>query len=247
MNPIKCVIIEDEKNGQQTLVELLKIVAPQIQILGITEDVNASLQLIQTTSPDLVFLDIQLGQESGFDLLKQLETIDFQVIFTTALSNFALRAFQANAVDYLLKPIAPEELQNAIQKAQKIIHADAFQQRFSNLMQTMEQKKIERIVLPSQADGLTILDFNDLLFVEGSGTYATFHTHQNEKIVAAKNLGHFAAILPPNLFFRTHQSYLVKLSAIRKVKPAEGIVELFSGQQIPLSRRRKDLLIAALQ
>lgn len=246
MNTLNAVIVEDEVNGQEALVALLELYCPTVKVVGIAGAVDEGVELIRLQKPDLVFLDIILGQENGFDLLVSLQPVNFQIIFTTSLDNYALKAFKANAVDYLMKPIEPHELVKAVEKARKLIGNDEFQDKFASMMNAFQEQQLERITIPSKTDGISIVEIQKIIYVNGSGAYSTFFLEDGQKILASNNLGYFVDLLPEKDFFRTHQSFLVNLKSISRVIPADGVVELINGVQIPLARSRRDGLLDRL-
>lgn len=158
MNQHKVIIIEDEKNGQKALLSLLGVFCPQLKVVGMAENITNALELIGVYQSDLVFLDIMLGEENGFDLLEQLEEIDFQIIFTTSSDSHALNAFEANAIGYLMKPIEPAKLGKAVEKAQIQIGTETMQERYTYLLNSLNSPKIERLSIPSKKDGIAILE-----------------------------------------------------------------------------------------
>lgn len=240
MSTLKAIIIEDEINGQQALKSLLEMYCPEVRVVGIAGSVDIGVELIREKAPDVIFLDIILGQESGFDLLEALQPINFQIIFTTSLDSYALQAFKVNAVDYLMKPIEPGELVKSVDKAHKLTSADQFNEKFTNILNTFQNQALERISIPSRTDGISIIEVKKIMYINGSGPYSTFFLENGKKIVASNNLGHYAEMLSEKDFFRTHQSYLVNIKFVSKVMPADGLVELTGGQQLPVARSRRD-------
>ena len=243
---LNAIIIEDEKNGQEALVSLLEMYCPQVKITGIADGVKTGVQLILTNKPDLVFLDIILGKENGFDLLEKLQPIFFQIIFTTSSDGYALKAFKANAIDYLMKPVEPNRLVKAVDKVQKMKGTEVMQERFTHLLNSLQNQRIERISIASRKDGIAIIELNKIIYIQGSGTYSTFHLDDDPNIMASNNLGYFHTLLPENLFYRVHQSYLVNIKYIKRVLPREGVLELSNGTQIPVAKGRRDGLLDAL-
>lgn len=243
MDNISAIIIDDEKHARESLSALLKLYCPTVNLMGSASNIAEGNRIINKINPDVVFLDIEIGKNSGFDLLEDLIPFKFQLIFVTGHSEFALKAFQVNAVDYLLKPIEPGNLIKAVEKAKKMMGTAIFKNQFTNLLQSFKSEKIERISIPSRTDGISILEVQKIIFIEGSGPYSTFFSSDGQKIMASKNLGHFQSLLPEKDFYRTHQSYLVNINFISRVIPQDGLVELSTGAQIPVAKGRKDELI----
>ena len=134
----------------------------------------------------------------------------------------------------------------AVEKANKLIGPDMFQNKWAELFHTIKTKKTERISIPSRNEGISILELNEILYVEGEGAYSVFHTKDGRKTMASKNIGHYVSIFPENGFYRSHQSYLINIKQVRRVMPNDGIVELSNGKQVPLSRSRKNGLMERL-
>lgn len=243
---IKAIIVEDEINGQEALVALLEMYCPHVKIIGIAANIKSAYELISTQRPDLVFLDIILDQEISFDLLKLLEPIQFQIIFTTSSNGHALKAFKAHAVDYLMKPIDPEGLVKAVEKTGKLINTDPIQSEFIELLQSIKDQKIKRITIPTRNEGVNVVEVENIIYIKGSGAYSTFYLSDRPKIIASNNLGYYQSILPKTTFNRVHQSYLVNIKQIKRVMLSEGLIELLSGDEIPISRSRRDGLIDQL-
>lgn len=246
MTPLKAIIIDDEKHAREALTSLLSMYCPQVVILAEGDSVKTGLQSIRQLQPEVVFLDIAIGEETGFDLVKQLQPIDFQLIFTTAFNEYALHAFRANAIDYLLKPINPKELIVAVNKAQKSKNTQQLDHQFQQLFQTINPRKKEKIAV-STMDGITYLEIDQVIHIIGNGNYSTFHLSDGEKIMASKNLKHFEVILPKEFFFRSHQSHLVNLHFIKKIQKSDGLIHLSNNAQIPITRHKRDLLIQKMK
>lgn len=246
MESLKSIIVEDEKNGQEALVALLEMYCPQVEVVGIAACITSAYELIKMHNPDLVFLDIILDKENSFDLLKLLDPIQFQIIFTTSSAGYALKAFNAHAVDYLMKPISPSGLVVAIKKAQSLINAAPLRAQVTDLLETIANQEIKRITIPTRHDGVNVVGIEDIIYIKGSGSYSTFHLTDRDKITTSNNLGFYQSFLPSNTFNRSHQSYLVNIKHIKRVMPREGIIELLSGDEIPLSRNQRDGLMEQL-
>lgn len=246
MKAVNAIIIDDEKHARQSLAGLLELYCPEVGILGEAENVSHAKALIEALRPDIVFLDINIGEESGFDLLEQLKEVHFKLIFTTAYSEFAIQAFRVNALDYLLKPIEPDLLQAAIEKAKEASGTNAMQSQLNHLVESLRTQSLRRLAIPS-SDGITFLEIAKVIHVGGSGNYATFHLEDGEQVIASKNLGHFESLLGDGQFFRCHQSHIVNLDYIKRIITRDGnSIELKNGLQAPISIKRKEGLIAAM-
>lgn len=248
MKAVNAIIIDDETHARQSLASLLEMYCPEdVQILGEADNVSDAKTIIETLKPGIVFLDINIGEESGFDLLKQLGDVDFQLIFTTAHSEFAIRAFRVNALDYLLKPIEPDLLQAAVKKAREAQGTNVIDGQLNHLVESLRTQSLRRLAIPS-SDGITFLEIPKIIHIGGSGNYSTFHLDDGEKVVASKNLGHFESLLGDEQFFRCHQSHIVNLDYMKRIITRDGnSIELKNGLQAPISLKRKEALMAVVQ
>ena len=243
----RAIIIDDEQHARQALATLLEIYCPQVQIAGEANTIDKGIALILQWAPDVVFLDIQIGEENGFQLLDQLKQTDFQLIFTTAHSAFAVRAFRYHAVDYLLKPIQPSQLIAAVGKAGQSNRTEKLEQQLGELLHTLQSGRQEKIVVPT-LEGLHYISIGNIVRVAGSANYSTFHLDNGEKIMASKNLKNYEEILPEDTFFRAHQSHLVNIRFIKKIRTLEGnAIEMEDNSSVPLAKARKGELMERLQ
>ncbi|HFS67933.1 MAG TPA: response regulator transcription factor, partial [Flavobacteriia bacterium] len=199
---IKTLIIEDEINVREGLKKLLKIIAPNIKVIAETGFITEAIQIIKKEKPSLIFLDIELEDGSGFDILKQFETIYFKIIFTTAYNQYAINAFKFSATDYLLKPINPIELKKAIQRATIALDKENLLTVLKHNLDNKEQK----IVLKT-SENQFVINVKNIIHLEADGTYTHFIT-TNKKIIVSKNIKFYEDLLNDN-FFRCHQSHLV--------------------------------------
>jgi len=232
MTLIRTLLVDDEPISTKHLKNLLSTHAPEIEVISTAKNVDDALEKIYLLKPDLVFLDIELGGESGFDLLTKCGTRKFELIFVTAHNQYGIDAVKAKALDYILKPINKVELlmavENVIQKINKAISIPS------------PQTSLTRISL-STIEGLTFVEVNDIIYVESDGRYSRFHLVKDKKMLVTKNLGKFETELASSGFIRIHNSYLVNLSFVEKyVKGRGGNVVLKNGKSLEVSSRKKD-------
>ena len=247
MTQLSAIIIDDEQHARQGLATLLELYCPQIHIAGDANTIDKGIALIRQWAPDVVFLDIQIGEQNGFQLLDQLKQINFQLIFTTAYSEFAIKAFRYHAVDYLLKPIQPQQLAAAVEKAGQSSRTGKLERQLGELLHTLKSGKQEKVVVPT-LEGLNYLSVDSIVHVAGSANYSTFHLDNGEKVMASKNLKYYEELLPEDTFFRAHQSHLVNLRYIKQIRTVEGnTIEMEDGAGIPLAKARKGALVERLQ
>ncbi|MBN2668740.1 MAG: response regulator transcription factor [Bacteroidales bacterium] len=239
----KCFIVDDEKDARDAVRFLIEQLTPQLKIVGEAANISDSLKLIKQSEPQLVFLDIDLEDGSGFDLLKLIPIRNFKVIFVTGHSDLAIKAFRFNALDYILKPIDPTAFQDAISKALETIDKQGYQDQLTALLKTHQQEKPKNLVL-NTADDIYFVEIDDIVRCESEVNYTMFYLSNGKKIMVSKSLKEYNDLLEPLNFFRTHQSHLVNLNFIHKFhKKDGGYLILKDGSNVPVSTRKKELLI----
>ncbi len=237
---LKIAIVDDEPACRDFLRCILQRDFPGICVLGEASSVAEGLVLLQQVKPDLLLLDVQMEDGTGFDLLDQLPHINFSVVFTTAHDAFAIRAFRYNAIDYLLKPVDPEELASALHKAQQHGAAHAMKPQIEYLLSTTSSKRFDRMALPTSS-GLVFVSLEDVMHIESYGNYSFVFTVAGERILASRNLKEFEEMLPYPPFFRTHQSHIIHTAYVeRYLKAGEVAAVLRNGVSVPVARRKKD-------
>ena len=240
---IRVIVIDDEENARTTLRQLLTLNCPEVEIVAEAGNVNAAAKQIEAHQPEAIFLDIKLNEGTGFDLLTRFPNPKFHVIFTTAYNQFALKAFKYNAIDYLTKPIDPDEL---IEAVQKIRREAPVPEKINGLMEGVRTKSFEQIAL-STNDEVVFLKLKEIIRLESNSNYTTFYAEDCDKVMVARTLKEFEDILPPDLFIRIHQSHLVNLDHVKKVLKEDGGYALTSDHaKLPISRRKKDYFMEAL-
>lgn len=240
---IKAIIIDDEQHCIDRLTMLLSgNSSNMVELLASVQSVDEGLTAIKTYKPQLVFLDIEIGNKTGFDLLKQLPEINFEVIFTTAYDKYAVQAFKFSALDYLLKPIDTDELQAALKKlndkvSQKDI-AGKFDALFHNLKNIQNASK--KICVPVLS-GLVFIQTDDIIRCESNVNYTTLFLKDKQKLLVAKTLKEFEEMLTEYNFYRVHNSHLLNLAYIKMYNKGKGgTVTMNDGSEIEVSTRRKD-------
>ncbi len=245
-NSLRIAIIDDEDYARDVIRKFIQKDFPSIHIAGEADSVQSARKLLQSIDVNLVFLDVKMQDGSAFDLLEHFKTPRFEVIFVTAFDSFAYRAFQFNAIDYLLKPIDPDQLIKAVEKYQKHFQENQFSNKLDNLMNTIQSQQFERIAL-SSSEGLVFLRLEQISRLESDGNYTTFHTTSGEKILVSKTIKEYESLLPEDVFFRVHQSHIVNTNHIAKILREDGgAAKMEDGTLVPVSRRRKDALVRLL-
>ena len=244
LDMLRTILIDDELHMRQTLERLVKQYCPEILLLAKADGVKTGVEAIEKYHPDLVLLDIKMNDGNGFDLLQQLEPVDFKVIFITAHDDFAIRAFRISALDYLLKPVDPEELKQAVEKARKIFQDD-FNTQLDSLSEHLESQdsSIRKLIIKT-AESIHLLHMQDILYCESDGGYTTFHMEDGQQIIASSTLRDYEEILSDFGFFRIHRSFLINMKHIVRFEKTDGGVVVLNGEiKIPVASRKKDLLL----
>ena len=244
---LSAVLVDDESNARLTLSRLLKMYCPEVEIIGEAGDIVTAAKLIQKLDPAIVFLDIRIGQYTGFDLLEMLPEPNFHLIFVTAYDEYALKAFEHSALDYLLKPIDPDRLSEVIQRCKSEQNKDHLQTRLQHMEGQWEKAEPEVIVVNNE-QGYHFIPLQDLIRLSSDNGVTTFHLHNQASVSVAKNLGAFARLLPGELFFRCHQSHLINMNWISSYLFQDGGKIIMRDQaSLPLARARKDTFLAKLK
>jgi two-component system LytT family response regulator len=245
---MRAIIVDDEVSNQENLHQLLKTYAADVQVVAMAGDVSEAAIAIKTHRPDLVFLDIQLHAQSGFDLLKQLDEINFAVIFVTAYDNYGIQAVKFAALDYLLKPIDIDELNAAIDKARKTVQQTKKHERLDHLLEYLKDEKqvSPRIALPMFGE-TRYVNIHDIVRCEADNTYTRFFLTNEEQVLVSKTLKEYADMLERYGFFRTHQTHLVNIACIKSwIREDGGSLLLNDNSKIPISKinriKVKDML-----
>ncbi|MNV16604.1 Transcriptional regulatory protein YpdB [compost metagenome] len=246
---LRAVVIEDIETIREEYVALIRQHCPSVNVVGQADSVASGVQLIKQLSPDLVFLDVDMPDGTGFDLLQKLSPVDFKVIFVTGYEDYAVRAFRFSAIDYLLKPLDAFELTEAVKKAEGSLGQETFNTKLANLFANMERPKdLQKLILKT-ADRIYSVNVQDIIHCESDKNYTTFYFINDPKLVVSTNLKEYDAILSPHHFFRTHQSHLINMAYFDHYIKANGgnKIVLKNKQVIPLSVRKKDEFLDLLK
>jgi len=239
MKTIKAIIVDDEENARLILKNFVSEYCPSVVIIAEADDVKSAVKLINKNEVDLVFLDIEMPNENGFALFDYFNKPTFDTIFCTAYSEFAIKAFEVSATDYLLKPIGLTKLKEAIEKveAKRLIKNTG---NIEALKENLLQKEIKKIGILI-GDGIVFMDLNDILYFEADGSYTTIH-HKNGSDLTVKKIKHFEDLLSSDKrFFRIHRSYLINVSLIKKYSKKEGLSVTYDERTLlPISREKKE-------
>ena len=245
MKPIRTVLIDDNPHAIQILRNDLAKMFPEVEIVGEAGGVVQGAKVLRQTRPDLLLLDIQMGDGTGFDLLEIVPDLKFQLIFTTAHDEHAIRAFRFAAVDYLLKPIDPEELRQAVERAKKFLTPQP--ERLSVLKENFDQKKQPKTIALHTAEKIHIARLDDILRLEANGNYTEVHFTTGSKLLLTKTLKEFSQLLETAGFLRVHQSHLVNFIHLREfIKTDGGYLVMANGIKVPVAVRKRAEVVSRL-
>lgn len=242
---IRAIIIDDEAESRDSVAYILNNFCDNIEIVAEAENVKQGIEAVRNMQPDVIFLDIDMPDGTGFDLLEQFPEPEFQVIFVTAFDQYALTAIKFSALDYILKPANPKHLIDAVKKlkANKPDY-DLISKQISTLFNN--RNGFERITL-STLEGFRFVQINDIIRCEADGNYTKFHLNTDDKILVTKTLKEFDETLSDLGFIRVHKSHLINLKYIdRYVKGEGGTIIMNDGTQVEVSRRRKEYFLSRL-
>ena len=245
---ITAVLIDDDHNLRNGMKAMLALYAPEINILGEADSVKTGTKLIEEINPDIVFLDIMMNDGSGFDILERLNKkygkISSHIVFVTAHEKFAIKAFRFSALDFLLKPIDPEELQGVIRKIKNITDNSSENKTIELLLENISKKadSFKKIAL-STSDGIHLFEIKDIIRCESVDNYTKFHFKDHKTVLISKTLKEYEELLSDQGFERIHQSHLINLNELKSyIKKDGGFVIMSDNTQVPVSQRKKERL-----
>jgi two-component system, LytTR family, response regulator len=239
---LSVLIVDDEQKARNILQHYIVNFIPEITTIQQAASVDEALEMLKEYKPSIVFLDVEMPHKNGFDFLTALSNPAFDVIFTTAYNQYAIQAIRFSALDYLLKPIDPEELKNAVQRhLDKKESEEQKKELYQNLVQNIEKKEIKdfKIAVPS-TEGVHFFKVEDILRLEAESSYTHIHLTNKKPFIASKTLRHFEEMLEEFNFIRTHKSHLVNPRHITRISNDNSFVLLTDGSQVEVSRRKKE-------
>lgn len=244
MPSLRAVLIDDMATARQTLRQELDTYCPEIKIVGEADGVVAGAKMLRDQQPDVVFLDIQMQDGSGFDLLEVMGETPFRVIFTTAHDGFAIKAFRFSAIDYLLKPVDPDQLREAVAKVQEVSHTQP--ENVQALLGNVHERQNSRLALHTM-DKIHVVHIRDIIRCESSANYTIFHFADKRQLLVTKTLKEFDNLLSSHGFLRVHQSHLVNVEYIKEfVKADGGFLRMREGSEVPVSSRKRSQVMQML-
>lgn len=242
---MNALIVDDEKQARETLLQIINLCCPSITDCRQADSLSAAITAIEEEHPDILFLDIDLGADSGFEILKHFHKEPLNVVFVTGHNNYVLQALRASAVDFLLKPVKSSEIIAAVQKVEQKHAQQHYYKRIDTLLSNLSTPKesIQKLTI-NTANSLYIVDVDDIIYCESDKGYTTFYTVSQQKIIASKIIREYEDILPKKNFMRVHQSFLVNLDhVLRYDKKDKNSLVTILDHRIPVSHRLKAKVI----
>jgi two-component system LytT family response regulator len=238
---MRVVIIDDEAKARRVLEILLEENCPDIQVVGSAANVPEGVEVIKSTKPDLVFLDIEMPIYSGLQLLDFFDKVDFQIIFITAHNEYAINAFRVNATDYLLKPLDIDQLIKAVEKAKLMNGSLLALSSIESLKKYLNNKQTSPKITIPVTGGFIVTEPDDILYLKADSSYTLLLMKDDKKHLISKNLKDFETYLNKDTFMRIHRSYIININnVVQYFKHDGGMVKMFDGEKIPISKDRKD-------
>ncbi|WP_103067930.1 LytR/AlgR family response regulator transcription factor [Aquimarina sediminis] len=243
---MKAIIIDDERKARNLLRVLVEENCPKITQIYEAGDLITGVEIIKSEEPNIVFLDIEMPEHSGLEILNFIEkdVVNFEIIFTTAYSEYAIQAFQLSAIDYLLKPVRPSQVKEAVNKAMAILGKSQITNKLEELKNSLSSSNFKKIGLPV-ADGIKFIEFEDIIMMEADGMYTKITTTSENEILISKTLKHFVNLLQ-NIptFYKPHRSYLINLKYIQRyVKSDGGYIIMDNGKAVSISKEKKEAFL----
>lgn len=242
---MRTIIIDDEENARASLMNMVREHCPDLEIVATGDTVQEGIKAIEQSGPELVFLDIELRTGNSFDILERLSSIDFEIIFTTAYDQYALKAIKYAALDYLLKPIDIDELCEAVKKVRLKKQRTINLENISNLLSNLKSPRLQKLTI-SNMDEIRYVNLSEIVRCEADGGYTHFYLVNDQKITVPKTLGDYEELLCTENFLRVHHSHLVNLAHVKKFLRAAESVLMSDGSQVQVASRKKNEVLEKL-
>lgn len=248
MEKYKCIIVDDETNNRKNLRLLIENFCPELEIEGEAWDEHSIKNILNTVDAQVLFLDIQIGTTTIFEILNDEDVLNYHVVMVTAYSEFALKSYELHAIDYLLKPINYLDLRKVIKKISASKSRNLNSSTLTKARNIFEDRRIDSKLSLADSKGIHIIDVSNILYCEASGNYTTLYFQNGEHQMFTKNLKHLENKLTGYNFFRVYKSYLINLKHVKSISNDDGgIVIMINKKEIPISRFKKKELIEKIQ
>src|SRR6218665_199448 len=245
---IKAIIVDDELGARESLSKMLEKNCKNVQVIAKADSMANAFMEITTHQPDFVFLDIEMSNGNAFDLLEKFKEINFNIIFVTAYDHYAIKAIKFSAIDYILKPVDPEELVKAVTRFEsQHSNKNTLDKKFKTLLSNVRpENKLKKVGIPD-GDGLIFINLADIIRCDSDGNYTYFLLTNGKKIIASRTLGEYEQMFADDNFFRIHRSHLINLEHVKKyIKGEGGYVIMSDNSQVEVSRRNKNEFLEKL-
>lgn len=244
---IKILIIDDEKRTRDLISKMILSFGYPVQTITEGESVATGIAAIEKHKPDLVLLDIQMPDGTGFDVIKGVKSKEFEVIFITAHEEFAIKAIRFSALDYILKPVDPDELHSALERAMNALKTKPATNQYEALQYNTQPSQKRRLVLKTQ-ESVFVVELDNIIRCEADRNYTTFFLDSGNKIFVSKTLKEYEMLLSGHQFLRVQQSHLINLNFVERYDKADGgAVVMKDGSQVPLSTSKRDIFFSILE
>ncbi len=246
---LRTVIVDDEPNARQVIRNILELYCHQVEIVGEADNVKSGVELIKQLEPDLVFLDINMPDGTGFDLLAKVKSIQFRFIIVTAHEQYAIQAIRKSAMDYLMKPINANELIEAVEKAALTeYHADNEMVKVENYLHNMQKDREEHRIVLNTLNAIYVVKVREIVRCMADKNYTEVFLLNGKRLILSKTLKDFEEMLTDYGFFRTHQSHIINIRFIESYeKGLGGTVVMTDNSKVPVSSRRKDTFMKLME
>ncbi|WP_153800177.1 LytR/AlgR family response regulator transcription factor [Foetidibacter luteolus] len=245
---LKAILVDDEENSLNGLHEKINRHCNGIEVISALSQPAIAIEAINNLKPDILFLDIEMPGMNGFTLLQKLQHKNFELIFVTAYDHYAIKAIRYSALDYLVKPVEPDELKSAVDRAVEKRNSSTSKQQFELLMEniTLQQKSFKRLAVPSY-DGLHFVKIEDIIYLEAHVNYTHIHITNKQKYVVSRTIKDYEELLPADTFLRIHNSYIINKDFVeRYIRGDGGQVVLSNGITLDVSKRKKTEFLKAI-
>lgn len=253
---MNALIIDDELPAQKILQALLKEHCPEVKVVGCASSATEAREMLKRKEADILFLDVNMPRESGFDLLDSIASMKYSIIFVTGNQEYALKALKASAVDFLLKPVDIDELKGAVKKVEyfhKLRQQNqevnsSYNATVNELSQNLsKERNIERLTL-QHLQGFKIIAVKDIVYLEADRNYTVFHLASRERVMVSRNMGEYEDLLDPDFFFRVHKSFIINLHHLKEYSTEDGYFAVMQDSiSVIVSRRRVDEFLVAIK
>ena len=242
---IRCIVIDDEKQSRNALISELENYKDRVKVIAEADSMASAIESINDFRPDMVFLDIHLGDGMGFNVLENVTWHKCKVVFVTAYDEYAIKAFKFNAIDYILKPVSSDEIKRVVER---VVQFEPFEETIlnRNFLSNYKNGAPKRIAI-SNSDGVHLVEIDEVVRCEADGNYTKIYTVNNEVILTSKTLKEYDILLLDFNFERVHNSHLVNMRHIKKyLNKDSGYLQMTDGSQIPVSQRKKSYVLSIL-